>query len=177
MAVQDPQQTSQQGATAHAAGGVAATDAAIEAAHRAEPFTSHSAMSRTRLAILRNLAKAVWACVDIAHVATYKTHCLPCLALCFVPGIPGTLVWVEESARAHVCTVLHPEAHQVVHLRTLPMQMALGRGGAYARPQPLSSDDNWGFGTDCVSEDAIEFQVRFGAEFCTVRGCVEQDGP
>lgn len=113
-----------------------------------------------RLSVLRTLAKALWDCVEITHIATYTSHCLPCLALCFVPGIPGTLAWVEESARVHVCNVLHPSAHQVIHLRTLPMQMALGKDGAYNRPEELSQDENWGFSTE-EGEDTIEFQVRF----------------
>lgn len=138
-----------------------AADATPPQPQAAAPTNTHEYTGRRgRLALLRSLARAVWDAVEITHIATFNNHCFPCLALCFVPSMPSTLVWVEESSRVHVCNVLQPSAHQVVHLRTLPMQMAFAQNSAYHVPDPLCAEDNWGFGSD-LGDDAVEFQVCF----------------
>ena len=103
---------------------------------------SMSEPQEERLLRVGAMAAAFWELVDIEAAAVFADHALPCLALAFVPALPTTLVWLESAQRVHIADVAAPaRAHRIVHLSTLPLQIALAADdgaavSSYARVAP-----------------------------------------
>jgi hypothetical protein len=140
-----------------------------EASDGTPDIVADKASEQTERRRVANIASAFWKLIEVKTACVFSDHEFSCLALTFVPAMPSTLVWLEAACRIHIADVLSPRmAHRIVHLSTLPIQIALAAERAKHCAQDAGQNDY--VSTSHVDEIGPSLGQMIAEEECSASG-------
>jgi hypothetical protein len=142
-----------------------------EASDGTPDIVADEASEQTERRRVANIASAFWKLIEVKTACVFSEHDFSCLALTFVPAMPSTLVWLEAACRIHIADVLLPRmAHRIVHLSTLPIQIALAADRAKHCAQDAGQNDQRHVCTTNVDENGPSLGRMLAEEECSASG-------